>query len=145
MGLLRGLRANRKVRAPRQPRQKPSAEPVNANDSLPIPFKYAGTADLGLLSLQCQSKFGVTPRQFQLDAAAAILAGKDCVINVPTGGGKTLAFYLPLLAEPDAVILVVSPLTALMIDQVSLELKYTRFHTPYSRAYGRFTPLTRRV
>jgi superfamily II DNA helicase RecQ len=40
------------------------------------------------------------------------------VLDVGTGSGKTLCFSLPLLNEKD-ISITVSPLTALMIDQVS--------------------------
>ena len=48
---------------------------------------------------------------------AATMSGKDVVAILPTGAGKSLTFQLPALAE-DGVTLVVSPLIALMKDQV---------------------------
>ncbi len=46
-----------------------------------------------------------------------ILAGRDVLAIMPTGGGKSLCFQLPALLKP-GVTLVVSPLIALMHDQV---------------------------
>ncbi|KAF8478784.1 P-loop containing nucleoside triphosphate hydrolase protein [Gautieria morchelliformis] len=69
-----------------------------------------------------------TAYDWQYEACEAILKGRDCVLSVPTGGGKTLAFYLPLFAywepgdrEPanQKVVLIVSPLVELMKEQVS--------------------------
>src|SRR6202011_5573999 len=47
------------------------------------------------------------------------LAGRDGLAILPTGGGKSLCFQLPALLR-DGVTLVVSPLIALMQDQVRL-------------------------
>ena len=56
-------------------------------------------------------------RPGQRDAVAAALAGRDCLIVMPTGGGKSLCYQLPGLASP-SLTLVVSPLIALMADQI---------------------------
>jgi len=62
-----------------------------------------------------------TLRPLQSEAIAAALAGRDSVVVMPTGGGKSLCYQLPpLVGETTDV--VVSPLVALMKDQVdSLE------------------------
>ena len=59
-------------------------------------------------------------RQFrpgQQDAIRAVLARQDCLCIMPTGGGKSLCYQLPAIAR-SGLTLVVSPLIALMKDQV---------------------------
>ena len=53
----------------------------------------------------------------QRQAIDAVLAGRDSLLVVPTGGGKSLCFQAPALLL-DGLTVVVSPLIALMKDQV---------------------------
>ena len=62
---------------------------------------------------------GLSPFSWQLDCMKPIMCGKDVCIDVGTGCGKSLYFILPLLLHNRDLALVVSPLSALMIDQVS--------------------------
>ncbi len=65
-----------------------------------------------------QSQFGHKAfRPLQEEAVDAILAGKDLLMILPTGGGKSLSFQLPTLLM-EGVTIVISPLLALMHDQV---------------------------
>ncbi|KAJ7328238.1 hypothetical protein DFH08DRAFT_636838, partial [Mycena albidolilacea] len=57
------------------------------------------------------------PFKYQLEIAAAVLQGEDVIIDVGTGCGKTLCFTLPLLLSAENISMIVSPLSALMIDQ----------------------------
>jgi ATP-dependent DNA helicase RecQ len=62
--------------------------------------------------------FGFTSfRPLQQEIILDALAGKDVFALLPTGGGKSLCFQLPAMARP-GLTLVVSPLIALMKDQV---------------------------
>jgi ATP-dependent DNA helicase RecQ len=58
-----------------------------------------------------------TFRRGQQEVISAVLEGHDCLCVMPTGGGKSLCYQLPAVAR-DGVTLVVSPLIALMKDQV---------------------------
>ena len=56
---------------------------------------------------------------WQLKIGAAVLCGEDVIIDVGTSGGKSLGFFIPLVLYETDITLRVTPLTALMIDQVS--------------------------
>ncbi len=79
---------------------------AQAGDTVPPP------APEGLLR-----RFGLgTFRAGQREAVAAALAGRDTLVVMPTGAGKSLCYQLPALAGRGLVV-VVSPLIALMNDQ----------------------------
>src|SRR5918993_740532 len=58
-----------------------------------------------------------TFRPLQREAMEAVLDGRDSLVVLPTGGGKSLCFQAPALVRP-GLALVVSPLISLMKDQV---------------------------
>ena len=70
------------------------------------------------LTPELQRHFGFASfRPGQREACEAALTGRDVMVVMPTGSGKSLCYQLPALLRDDLTV-VVSPLVALMQDQV---------------------------
>src|SRR6187551_2772030 len=70
------------------------------------------------LTSALQEQFGFASfRPGQREACEAALADRDVMVVMPTGSGKSLCYQLPALLRDDLTV-VVSPLVALMQDQV---------------------------
>lgn len=66
-----------------------------------------------------QQYWGYTAfRGLQLPIIESVLAGKDTLALLPTGGGKSICFQVPVMVQ-QGMALVISPLIALMTDQVN--------------------------
>ena len=115
-------------------RDLPAAQLKNTFDHL-IPTDRALSAtfwvpyndderNIGLLA--CLLVWTVTysklvPREFQLETTIAIMSGRDSLIDVGTGYGKTLCMIIPCLLDPENLSVIFSPLKRLQAVQV-LEL-----------------------
>lgn len=78
----------------------------------------------------------------QQEVIESILGGKDCLVVMPTGGGKSLCFQLPAIIQGGLTI-VVSPLLALMENQVSqlskLGIPAGKLHNEMSKREREYT------
>ena len=88
-------------------------------------------------------RFGLSSfRHGQKEVISTVLAGQDCLCVMPTGGGKSLCYQLPALAS-EGLTLVVSPLIALMKDQVDqlqtlgIAVSYINSTLPVAEQYAR--------
>jgi len=111
----------------------PASAPPVARESRP-----ARSRDLGVL---LHDTFGFASyRPYQEDVCRAAAAGDDVLLVMPTGAGKSLCYQLPGLARGGTT-LVVSPLIALMEDQVAQlagrGLAAERIHSGRDRAASR--------
>src|ERR1700754_220431 len=82
-----------------RPAPEPVARATDADGALSEGFGFAGF------------------RPGQREAVEAALEGRDVLVVMPTGSGKSLCYQLPALMRTDLT-LVVSPLVSLMQDQV---------------------------
>ena len=88
------------------------------------PEKTSAKVSSTLLS-QLQEHFGFDAFKDNQDAIIqSLLAGKDTFVIMPTGGGKSLCYQLPAIIS-EGVAIIVSPLIALMKNQVDLVRSYS--------------------
>lgn len=87
--------------------------------SSPLSAEFSHSPHSGSLEDTLKHYFGYDSfRLGQREVIEAALAGQDLLVIMPTGGGKSICFQLPALLKP-GVMVVVSPLIALMQDQVT--------------------------
>jgi len=111
-----------------QPRMRPSprppqgvaqavpveAEPLAAFENVPVSDQERAHIVQAARSLFGYD--GLLPGQ--LETMACVLRGEDVLTILPTGGGKSLCYQLPAMLAERGVTLVISPLIALMKDQL---------------------------
>jgi ATP-dependent DNA helicase RecQ len=115
-----GERAPRRVEGPARAERVAADQPA---EPVPLPDSF----DVVPVSVQERSKLKEAARRLfgfgdllpgQAEIMACALRGEDVLAVLPTGGGKSLCYQLPALSDPSGVTLVISPLIALMKDQV---------------------------
>src|SRR5436190_23796467 len=102
-----------------------SIRPEASQPTLPAPAEARGSVLMMPTTMhqtppapeELLTRFGLDEfRPGQREAVEAALTGRDSLVVMPTGGGKSLCYQLPALADQGLVV-VVSPLIALMSDQ----------------------------
>jgi DNA topoisomerase-3 len=147
---------------PRSPARLPASAPVPGSHSssgqhspaparlatstpVPVPVPVPGSSPSPSPSRSLSSLLTGTFRlpgfrPYQQQACEAVAAGNDVLLVMPTGAGKSLCYQLPGLARGGTT-LVVSPLIALMEDQVqklnALGLRAARIHSGRERTESR--------
>lgn len=66
---------------------------------------------------KCMRVFGFTPKPEQRKVVEHIGRGEDCILIAGCGWGKTLVCFLPLVLWESRIIVIISPLVALMEEQ----------------------------
>ena len=95
----------------------PTADLVEQTPQRLDPFTGGGDPHTAVRALM-RGLFAVAePRAGQVEAVTETLAGRDCVVLLPTGAGKSLIYQLAGLCSPGRT-LVVDPLVSLIDDQV---------------------------
>src|SRR3954467_15274018 len=108
---------------------KTKIKPAKKSATL-IPLMRSGekappVKNLSDLSAELQNQFGFDGfKGPQEDIIKCLLAGNDTFVIMPTGGGKSLCSQLPAIIS-DGVAIIVSPLIALMKNQVDLVRSYS--------------------
>ncbi len=124
--------------APPAPRATPAPMLMETSKALSSSLSPSPSRDLHAL---LRSPFQLSEfRPAQEAVCNAVASGKDVLLVMPTGAGKSLCYQLPGLARGGTT-LVVSPLIALMEDQVAklvaLGLRAARIHSGRERAESR--------
>src|SRR5262249_60591850 len=88
---------------------------------MPAPPKHSSLADLQAVIERHWGFRSLRPLQEQ--AMRAVLDGRDSLVVLPTGGGKSLCYQAPAVYRGGTTV-VVSPLISLMKDQVDALQRY---------------------
>lgn len=104
---------------------KTKNKPNKENSKNSTKSSSASQADDQILTEQLQKHFGFNSfKEPQQAIIKSLLSGKDTFVIMPTGGGKSLCYQLPAIISEGCAI-VVSPLIALMKNQVDLVRSYS--------------------
>jgi DNA topoisomerase-3 len=135
------VRSRAKPAPPAQPRPVPASLTRRASAEVPQPLANRERVQPSDLPGLLRERFGFAAfRPHQQAICQAVIDGRDVLVVMPTGAGKSLCYQLPGLARAGTT-LVVSPLIALIEDQChklrELGLRAERIHSGRDRAASR--------
>ncbi|HUR64920.1 MAG TPA: DNA helicase RecQ [Chitinophagaceae bacterium] len=105
--------------------KKPTTKSSPSKTAKTVKIKEANSNKMLELHSSLQEYFGFDKfKGTQEKAIESLLAGHDTFVIMPTGGGKSLCYQLPAMIS-EGVALIVSPLIALMKNQVDLVRGYS--------------------
>ncbi len=87
-----------------RPRVMASSTSGNSNALVPL---------LSEIREKVQNVFGRRPCLWQSQVAQAVLKGEDVIVDVGTGMGKTLSFFIPPLFHPNGIQIIITALNVL--------------------------------
>jgi ATP-dependent DNA helicase RecQ len=104
---------------------KSKSSPVKKPSAKTPAIKKFDKMNLADLATQLQQQFGFDGfKGPQEEIITTLLSGRDAFVIMPTGGGKSLCYQLPAMIS-EGVAIIVSPLIALMKNQVDLVRSYS--------------------
>jgi len=74
--------------------------------------------DVKSIEQNCREGIGCEPREWQRESWRKLSEGRDTLVIAGTGSGKSLVFEALVWGNEEAIVLVISPLKALMQQQV---------------------------
>ncbi|KAJ6620457.1 P-loop containing nucleoside triphosphate hydrolase protein [Mycena sp. CBHHK59/15] len=88
---------------------------------LPSKVKIYKPEEVDIAAMVASSRFrlGKTPHEFQKQFFSNVMQGCDVVLDIGAGSGKSLCFDLPVLHNQEDIVLVVSPLSVLILEQAA--------------------------
>jgi len=101
------------------PHAAPPSSPVEAEDLAPSPAPSVTDVERAHIHAAVGDTFGFEQLlPGQLETLACVFRGDNALTILPTGGGKSLCYQVPALVAEAGLTVVISPLIALMKDQV---------------------------
>jgi len=85
------------------------------------------------LATWAASEKKIVPREFQLEATIAIMSGKDALIDVGTGYGKTLCMIIPCLLDSPGSISILISISAKDFGCVGIKIQINVAQIPATR------------